>query len=189
MTEPGTQDVPRDEPLAQPPADSPTEQSPREDNSNALVVHPQRHQSSWIKRWSASFAAVGLAFLVAPFAWISPKQEAIDPTDYALRTKRVLESTPLIDGHNDLPWLLRIELHNRIEDGKTNFQRLLGHTDIARMRQGMMGGQFWSVYVDCDAATTHFEDPSVSDKTDLLQYPCSAAVAKMIFTKRLVDNT
>lgn len=69
----------------------------------------------------------------------------------------------LIDGHNDLPWQLRIELHNRIYDGNVDFtKKLLGHTDIQRMRQGMVGGQFWSVYVDCDINQQHFEDPSVS---------------------------
>jgi membrane dipeptidase len=75
----------------------------------------------------------------------------------------VLETTPLIDGHNDLPWLLRVELHNRIRDERFDpRQKLLGHTDISRMRQGMVGGQFWSVYVHCDDAQKHFEDPSVS---------------------------
>ena len=69
----------------------------------------------------------------------------------------------LIDGHNDLPWQLRIELHNRIYDGSVDFnKKLLGHTDLQRMRQGMVGGQFWSVYVDCDTQQKHFEDPSVS---------------------------
>lgn len=71
--------------------------------------------------------------------------------------------TSLIDGHNDLPWQLRIELHNRIYDGRVDFEKkLLGHTDIQRMRQGLVGGQFWSVYVDCDTNQKHFEDPSVS---------------------------
>lgn len=104
---------------------------------------------------------MGFAILIAPFAWISSSESPIDPTNYALRTKRVLETTPLIDGHNDLPWLLRVELHNKIRETKPSFQRLLGHTDITRMRQDMMGGQFWSVYVECDAADKHFEDPSV----------------------------
>ena len=144
-----------------PSSPSPRSQPQRETGSNALVVHPQRQHVNWLKRWSSSLAAVGLALLIAPFAWISSSEEPIDPTNYALRTQRVLKTTPLIDGHNDLPWLLRIELHNKIREGNPSFQRLLGHTDIARMRQGMMGGQFWSVYVDCDAAAKHFEDPSV----------------------------
>lgn len=69
----------------------------------------------------------------------------------------------LIDGHNDLPWQLRIELHNRIYDNQVDFEtRLLGHTDLQRMKAGQVGGQFWSVYVECDLNQQHFEDPSVS---------------------------
>lgn len=37
----------------------------------------------------------------------------------------------------------------------------MGLTDIQRMRQGQVGGQFWSVYVECDTKQKHFEDPSV----------------------------
>lgn len=59
--------------------------------------------------------------------------------------------------------MLRLELKNRIYDERFDFNnRLLGHTDLQRLRQGMVGGQFWSVYVDCDEQQKHFEDPSVS---------------------------
>lgn len=69
-----------------------------------------------------------------------------------------------------MPWQLRIELHNRIYDGQVDFtKRLLGHTDLQRMRTGMVGGQFWSVYVHCDVQQQHFEDPSVSPKINTLR--------------------
>ncbi|XXG94999.1 hypothetical protein Hte_001259 [Hypoxylon texense] len=132
---------------------------------HALIIHPQVSQYGWLRSWRGALVTASFAILIAPFtslgSWLSPAGAPIDPTNYALRTKRVLETTPLIDGHNDFPWLLRVELHNRIYDGKFDpNQRLLGHTDINRMRQGMMGGQFWSVHVKCDAAQKHFEDPS-----------------------------
>ncbi|KAH9909727.1 membrane dipeptidase-domain-containing protein [Xylariomycetidae sp. FL2044] len=130
-----------------------------------LVVHPQRVREGWLQRWRLPILATGLAILLTPFTSLGslflPAEEPIDPTNYALRTRRVLQTTPLIDGHNDFPWLLRVELHNRIYDGRYDpNQRLLGHTDVARMRQGMMGGQFWSVHVKCDKAQKHFEGPS-----------------------------
>lgn len=69
----------------------------------------------------------------------------------------------LIDGHNDLPWQLRLELHNRLYGGQVDLsKRLLGHTDLLRMREGQVGAQFWSVYVDCDVNQNHWDDPSVS---------------------------
>ncbi|KAM0348747.1 hypothetical protein ACHAPU_004186 [Fusarium lateritium] len=64
--------------------------------------------------------------------------------------------------------MLRLELKNRIYDERFDFSnRLLGHTDLQRLRQGMVGGQFWSVYVDCDEHQKHFEDPSVSHHVPL----------------------
>ena len=134
-------------------------------DSRAVVVHPLRQQTHPLWRWPYALATAGLAILLSPFAWWSQAESPIDPTNYALRTERILKTTPLIDGHNDLPWMIRVELHNRLRDESKKFdphQRLLGHTDITRMREGMVGGQFWSVYVHCDASQKHFEDPSVS---------------------------
>ena len=143
-----------------------------ESSSQAVIIHPQNRSSSWLRRWRYALAAAGFALFVTPFttlgSLLQPAEKPIDPTNYALRTERVLKTTPLIDGHNDLPWQLRIELHNRVYDESFNpRQKLLGHTDILRMRQGMVGGQFWSVYVECDRAQKHFEDPSVSFITNL----------------------
>ena len=62
--------------------------------------------------------------------------------------RRVLASTPLIDGHNDLPWAIR---NHRAAPGDVEAydlrQRTPGHTDLERLRAGMVGGQFWSVYI------------------------------------------
>jgi membrane dipeptidase len=71
--------------------------------------------------------------------------------DLRARVTRVLKSTPLIDGHNDWPDVLR----EREGDGRwtVDLRSGLGNrpesyeTDIARLRQGMVGGQFWSVWV------------------------------------------
>lgn len=66
--------------------------------------------------------------------------------------RRVLSSTPLMDGHNDLAWEIRNyepAPHDVVAyglDGRTQ-----GHTDIPRLREGMVGAQFWSVYVPSDA--------------------------------------
>jgi membrane dipeptidase len=65
---------------------------------------------------------------------------------------RVLRTTPLIDGHNDLPWAIRGN-----EDAPMSVpaydlaSRAPGQTDIERLRAGGVGGQFWSVYVPADA--------------------------------------
>lgn len=134
-------------------------------NEDAVIVHSRHQEQSWASRWRIPLLTSTLAILITSFTNLNPfalsHEEPIDPTDYAGRTRRVLQQVPLIDGHNDLPWLLRVELHNRIYSDRFDpHQRLLGHTDIARIRQGQVGGQFWSVYVHCDAAQEHFDDPS-----------------------------
>lgn len=71
--------------------------------------------------------------------------------DYSARIARVLKATPLIDGHNDWPELLR----QREGDGLATVDLRSGldkrpkpyNTDIDRLRRGKVGGQFWSVYV------------------------------------------
>jgi membrane dipeptidase len=67
---------------------------------------------------------------------------------YLARAKRVLSQTPLIDGHNDLPWRIR---EDSVARGNVDAYDLRkhapGHTDLDRLRKGMVGAQFWSVYV------------------------------------------
>ena len=61
--------------------------------------------------------------------------------------KRILLTTPLIDGHNDFPYLLRQQLQGKIYGHDFRTTRLSSHTDFQKMRDGMMGGQFWSAYI------------------------------------------
>jgi membrane dipeptidase len=76
--------------------------------------------------------------------------------DYQARLERILKSTPLIDGHNDLPWEIRERFKSRIAglDLESDTALLAPPaggaplmTDIRRLRAGMVGGQFWSVWV------------------------------------------
>ena len=76
---------------------------------------------------------------------------------YRERVARILKATPLIDGHNDLPW----EIRERLQEPLVRHRSRVGHrapgrpapdaaplmTDIPRLRKGMVGGQFWSVWV------------------------------------------
>jgi membrane dipeptidase len=68
---------------------------------------------------------------------------------------RVLTTTPIIDGHNDLPWQIRnFDAAPLAVAAYGVKEREGGHTDVARIREGRLGGQFWSVYVPCDAIET-----------------------------------
>ena len=95
----------------------------------------------------AAFAAVTALSLPA----IALADPVIDK-----RVAAVLGKTPLIDGHNDLPWALREGFGANWPDLSTHQPKL--HTDIPRLRAGKVGGQFWSVWVPVsfkgDAAVT-----------------------------------
>lgn len=71
------------------------------------------------------------------------------PPDAALeRAKKILSSTPLIDGHNDLPWTLRSNSKIKGDVEGTNLQATTSlDTDLPKMRRGQVGGQFWSVWI------------------------------------------
>jgi membrane dipeptidase len=71
------------------------------------------------------------------------------PDDAALaHARRLLRETILIDGHNDLPWEIRTAKAAPRDVAAYDLrQRTPGDTDLARLRAGGVGGQFWSVYV------------------------------------------
>ncbi|MGI3203198.1 dipeptidase [Streptomyces sp. GLT-R25] len=63
----------------------------------------------------------------------------------------LLRDFPVVDGHNDLPWALREQV--RYDIGARDIavdQSAHLHTDLARLRAGGVGAQFWSVYVRSD---------------------------------------
>lgn len=98
--------------------------------------------------------AVVLPALVAGALIIAPEVGAQQGrADAALeRALRILSETPLIDGHNDLPWAIRESKaapHDvRAYDLRA---RTAGHTDIERLRKGRVGAQFWSVYIPSES--------------------------------------
>ncbi len=99
--------------------------------------------------------------------------------------ERILREVPLIDGHNDLPWQYRERVKNQLSkiDLKQDQSKLAKplHTDIARLRQGHVGAQFWSVYVPAsmkgpEAVQATLEQIDVVHRLDAA-YPDTLALA------------
>jgi len=76
--------------------------------------------------------------------------------DYRHRVEQVLAQTPLIDGHNDLPWEIRdrfksdvaaVDLNSDTRHLPVVADQTPLMTDIPRLRAGMVGAQFWSVWI------------------------------------------
>ena len=76
-------------------------------------------------------------------------QAATDPA--LIRARRILKASPLIDGHNDLPWVIREDKRApRDVDAYDLRKRTSGDTDLQRLRSGQVGAQFWSVFIPGD---------------------------------------
>ena len=90
------------------------------------------------------FSILAIAVLALGLVFHPGEVNAQD--SHAEVVRRVLATTPLVDGHNDLPWEIRNSAAMDVAayDLRT---ATAGHTDIPRMRAGGVGAQFWSVYV------------------------------------------
>ncbi|KAF5325762.1 hypothetical protein D9611_000071 [Ephemerocybe angulata] len=99
---------------------------------------------------TALFAGALILILGFPdtFANVFGPWLGLIPSDPALAALAILDRAPVIDGHIDLPILVRFEYRNNataIDLGS----RMPAHVDIPRLREGKVGGFFWSVYVQC----------------------------------------
>ncbi|MDG2003231.1 MAG: dipeptidase [Novosphingobium sp.] len=135
--------------------------------------------------WLASGTLVlTLALGNAEAAERSPEQVA----------EAALRAAPVWDGHNDVPIQLRGRYLNVIGDfdfndtSDTGSEEKVGswngramHTDLARLRQGRVGAQFWSVYVTAqlpepEAVQATIEQIDVTRRL-IARYPNDLALA------------
>ena len=91
-----------------------------------------------------SYFSLLTVFLMAPASDIAAQSQ-----DRALeRARKLLRSTPLIDGHNDLPWTIREAAKSPRDVAAYDLRtRTPGHTDLARLKEGQVAAQFWSIYI------------------------------------------
>jgi membrane dipeptidase len=140
-------------------------------------MYPSNHETNLgIMKKTSTLLLLGLIFCVPPAAFSAQS--------YAQRVSQVLEQTPLIDGHNDLPWEIRERFKGdpKALDLSSDTRRLPITadqaplmTDIPRLRAGHVGAQFWSVWIPVN--TPGFEAVQVTlEQIDLVkrmaaQYP------------------
>ena len=84
-------------------------------------------------------------------------------TKAEIRVDKILRETPLIDGHNDLPYtinkyldddLSRLHLEDlTLEDPWKS--SMWSHTDIKRLREGRVGAQFWVSFIFCNGTRNY----------------------------------
>jgi membrane dipeptidase len=112
-----------------------------------------------------------------------PSKASIDAKTMS-RIDRILKKTPLIDGHNDLPEQLRENYKLSVEGLASGSDQRADHplmTDMARLHQGRVGGQFWSVYIPSevtgDAAIRETLEQIDTVKRLVKAYPDDLALA------------
>src|SRR4051812_14977265 len=93
----------------------------------------------------------------------------------------LLRTAPLVDGHNDLLWQLRIQASYDLDRMDVAGPCPTLHTDLPRLRAGGLGAQFWSVYVPSDlpgheAVTATLEQLDGFHRL-LARYPADLALA------------
>lgn len=94
------------------------------------------------------------AFALTSFLFALPAMTADRPDVVVTEAARAVHASGFVfDGHNDLPWMVRTEAGSSFD--QADLSKSLGpkfHTDIARLRQGNVGAQFWSVYVPAETS-------------------------------------
>jgi membrane dipeptidase len=97
--------------------------------------------------------AIAIAALLPTNALVARAQS--DPA--LVRARRILSSSPLIDGHNDLAYVIREDTRApRDVEAYDLRKRSTGDTDLERLRSGQVGAQFWSVFVPGDIKDSGF---------------------------------
>lgn len=86
--------------------------------------------------------------------------------------ERIMRGTPVIDGHNDLPWRLLTMFNNQLQTERANLTSLANtHTNIPKLRAGFVGGQFWSAYTPCDTQNKDAVKRTL-EQIDVIQRMC-----------------
>lgn len=84
------------------------------------------------------------------------------------RALALMDLTPMLDGHNDLAWVIRIDPDARgsVERYDLTRRHETGDTDIPRLREGKVGAQVWPAFVPTD-----IKDPATAtqEQIDLIR--------------------
>jgi len=106
--------------------------------------------------------------------------------DYRAQALRILRTVPLIDGHNDIPGAIRDRGGLDSVDLAVSQPKLM--TDIARLRSGRVGGQFWAAYVP---VTTMDSGPHPAvyalEQIDLIRRLCAKDSRSMVMAYTAAD--
>jgi membrane dipeptidase len=108
------------------------------------------HSTSIARTAALTAAVAALVLLISPGQGARAAGQAADALLH--RAAAIMARTPLIDGHNDLPWEMRVRVNYDASKLDIRQPQPSLQTDIPRLRAGKVGGQLWSVYVPASMA-------------------------------------
>jgi membrane dipeptidase len=118
-----------------------------------------------------------------PLTIFMSSSAAAQSSDPALEhARKLLQSTPLIDGHNDLPWEIRESKTAPRDVAAYDIRRTAPkQTDLPRMKEGRVAAQFWSIYIpgeikDSGYARVQLEQFDIARRM-IARYPDRLALA------------
>ena len=140
-----------------------------------------------------------LALGILALVLASPLAGQASPDSNLARARRALRLTPLVDGHNDLPWRIREDTVARGDPERYDIRGTApGHTDIPRLRRGMVGAQFWSIYIpgeirDSGYARVQLEQFDIARRViakypDVFAWTPTAASVRRAFAQRKIGS-
>jgi membrane dipeptidase len=140
----------------------------------------------WLVQWTA-------AALLATSAGVGAAAEPIAEDAALTKARQFLRRNILIDGHNDLPIVMRNWRQSPSDVAAFDLrQRTSAQTDIPRLRAGGIGAQFWSVYIPSEGrgpfARTQLEQIELARRIierypDTFQFAGSVAEIRAAFRR------
>jgi membrane dipeptidase len=94
-----------------------------------------------------------LLAIAAPATDAGMPQVTVDPK-LLERARSILQRAPLIDTHNDLPYAMFLKNGGDLTKVDLSKRQPDLPADIPRLREGRVGAQYWSVYVDSETQLT-----------------------------------
>ncbi len=127
--------------------------------------------------------------MLLPLLLLAAQAPAPTAADIA-RAERVLARTPIIDGHNDLPWEIRDGHHAAVEavDLTADTSRIEPplQTDLPRLARGHVGGQFWSVWIPATTTGPQAVEMTI-EQIDIVRRMIAANPTRMALARDAAD--
>jgi len=114
--------------------------------------------------------AICIAFVCGILVCGILKAQQDTPNRYQIseRAAAIHQRGYVFDGHNDLPWEVRTKTTKLFDELDISKPQPKLHTDIARLRAGNVGAQFWSVYVPVETIAAGNAFQTTKEQIDLV---------------------